>query len=207
MIVGELLETRHQLILRGEWDTASGWDDPLNHWIAQELGRIRTTVGVLTTEKALPDQKDLNDQRSKEAADEWQSLLERYNNGKPITEDDILMPSGFLDENELPYDFSGADKEIPQIQGRKNKNLVAFVTQLDRLVKEITCLDCQAAGTTLPKTEAAIVVAMLDSLFTLCQLKGGEVNRRTIAQGTSATEAGGPDVVGVEIAEPGQAAA
>jgi len=205
-VISELMALRQQLCLRGEWDSSSGWDDPLNLWLADELGRIRKSVAVLTTEKSQADTDLLKKLRELQAADETQTLLERYNGGAPITEDDQLMPSSRVVEHDLSYDFSGADPNVPQIQGRKNGALVSFVTQLDRTVMEITNLDCQGAGTTIPKSQAAMVVSWLDSMFTILQLKGGEANRRTIAQGSTATESKADDVVGTEIAAPADAA-
>lgn len=202
-LVNELMAYREQICLRGEWNQASGWDDAFNSWMAEELGRVRKSVAYVTTEKSSEDQDALNEQRSKEAADENQTLLDRYTNGNPITTDDILMPSNVDTNNELPFDFSGADPRIPQVHGRKNQILVTYVGELDRTIAEITNLDCQATGTTIPATQSRMVVALLDSLYTILQSKGGEKNRRTIAQGTTAVEAKRDDVVGPEIADAG----
>jgi hypothetical protein len=73
---------------------------------------------------------------------------------------------------------------------------------LDRAVKETSNLDCQGYGTTIPKTQSAMILALLDTMFALLQQRGGEKNRRRIAQGTSATEAIADDVVGTDIIKP-----
>ncbi len=201
-VISDFMAWREQICLRGEWDSAGGWDDPLNQLFADEAGRIRKTIAIVTTEKSLADQIALNAKTDKDAADESQTLLERYTQGKPLSEDDVVMPSSIGDENELPYDFSGADPNIPQVQNRKNKDLVSLVTMIDRAVKETSNLDCQGYGTTIPKSQSAMILALLDSIFVLLQQRGGEKNRRRIAQGTTATEAMADDVVGTEIAKP-----
>ncbi|TWT63182.1 hypothetical protein [Rubinisphaera italica] len=200
-LISELMAVREQVVLRAEMNEASGWDDPLNHWLAGELGRVRESAAVLTTAKSMVDQATLNAKRRAEASDETNSLLDRYNSGNPITADDILMPNAVDTPNELPFDFSGADPNIPQVYDRKNAAMVAFVHELDRTVTEITKLDCQGSGHTIPDTQAAIVIAYLDSMYTLLQIKGGQQNRREIAQGTRTTQATANDVVGPEIAD------
>ena len=198
-VISDLMAWRLQICLRGEWDSTSGWDDPLNQLFADEAGLIRKTLAISTTNKSLADQVALNAKTDKDSTDESQTLLDRYTQGAPISEDDVVMPSSIGDENELPYDFSGADRNIPQVQDRKNKNLVALVTMVDRAVKEVSNLDCQGYGTMIPKTQSAMILALLDTMFALLQIKGGEANRRRIAQGTLATEANADDVVGTSI--------
>jgi len=201
-VISDFMAWREQICLRGEWDSSGGWDDPLNQLFADEAGRIRKSLAIVTNEKSIADQIALNAKNDKDAANETQTLLERYTNGEPISEDDVVMPSAIGDENELPYDFSGADPNIPQVQGRKNKDLVSLTTMIDRAVKETSNLDCQGYGTVIPKTQSAMILALLDTMFAILQQRGGEKNRRRIAQGTSATEAKADDVVGIAITKP-----
>lgn len=201
-VISDFMAWREQICLRGEWDSSGGWDDPLNQLFADEAGRIRKSLAIVTTDKSIADQITLNAKTDKDSADETQTLLERYTQGKPISEDDVVMPSAIGDENELPYDFSGGDPNVPQVQDRKNKDLVSLTTMIDRAVKETSNLDCQGYGTTIPKTQSAMVLALLDTMFALLQQRGGEKNRRRIAQGTSASESQADDVVGTAINQP-----
>jgi len=199
-VIAEMISFRKNLTLKAEFDESSGWNDPLNQWMADELGRIRRTIGLVSTQKALADQEALNAQRKTDAANEDQTLKSRYSTSNPITADDIQLPSSAVPGNVLPYDFSGADPDIPQVFGKKNTMLVEFCTQLDIAIKETTRLDCQGAGQTIPLQQGAMIVAMLDSLFTILQEKGGQANRRDIADGTSRSQDLKDDVLGDEIA-------
>lgn len=205
-LIRELMGIRKQIILRGELRQASGWDDPLNKDLADELGKVRVTVAVTTTATTPGTQEERNNRRDEQASDETQTLLQRYNEGNALTVDDQLMPTTSKVENELSYVFDGSNPDIPQVQdptyGYKNDALIAFILELDETMVMISRLDCQASGRTIPPSQQSMVVSQLDSLFTILQIKGGTKNMRRIAEGTNNYDQGQSDVQGSDIIPP-----
>jgi len=200
-LIAEIQAFRAQLILKGEFDQASGWDDPLNQWMVEELGRIRETAAVTATSPmGAVDQAARNAQRKTDAADETQTLKDRYIAGDPITADDQMMPSAPM--RPLPYDFSGADPKIPQMHGKKNYALVSVVNELDYACVLISKLDCQGSGYTIPPHQSSMIVSKLDSIYTICEIKGGTSHRRDIADGTNAVQDAAADVLPSTVTEP-----
>jgi len=205
-LIMELLAIRMDIVLAGEWDDASGWGDPMNEHLAEELGRVRNTGALVTNHQSdgdgtdeLADQKALREKRAREAGDENQKLLERYNDGNALTADDIQMPAIVSASGWLPFDFSGKDPEIPQMHGKKNVALLAFCNMIDSTCTMVSNLTCQGSGQTLPVNDAARVIAMLDSLMAILVSKGGTKKRRDIANGSNFTQQAADDVVGIDI--------
>ena len=197
-VVAEAMAFRQQLTRKAEFDDAGGWDDPLNRWLAEELNSIKETLGMVTTQKALPDQDELQALREANAADENLDLLQIYNDGKPVSMDDIQMPAASAVSGTLPYTFDGTDENYPQMTGRPNVQLVNFCTLLDQMITEATRLSCQASGKTIPPSESAILQQFLNTMFAMLQVKGGQLKRREIADGTGPVEDAAPDVIGAD---------
>lgn len=204
-VIAESIAFRQQLTRKAEFNDASGWDDPLNRWLCQELNRVKVSLGMLTTEKASADQDALQAEREANAADENLDLLTIYNDGKPISMDDIQMPAASSVAGTLPYTFDGSDPNIPQVVGKPNVQLVNFCTLLDQMIVESTRLACQSSGKTIPQNESAILQQYLNAMFAICQEKGGQANRREIADGTGPVEDKAADVIGAD-GKPGSSA-
>jgi len=204
-VVAEAMAFRAQLVLKKQYKEASGWDNPFNYWLVDELSRMRRSLGIVSTEQIdATDQGARNDKARADAVNEDQTLAERYVGTNPVNTDDVLMPSTLGACDELPYDFSGADPNIPQLAGKGHKNiaLLLFTSALDRFITELTNLDCQGQGTTIPKQQAAMMLTLIDRMYMICQEKGGQSKRREIADGTNYTEAHASDVVGADISTP-----
>lgn len=203
--VDECMALRQQLTLKAELKELGGWNDPLNRWLAKELFRIRTTITLMSQDPAPAADQDAR-QAAAEARskDEGATLESIYNTQNPITADDIQMPA--RNQRPLPYDFSGNDPNYPQLVDTsiyKNTFLRQFVYELDSICVELTNLACQSAGETIPNQQSAMILAKLDTAFTILQTKGGAANRREIADGSTVAERNAPDVVTGEIKVPG----
>ena len=207
--VDRMMALRQQLALKPQFHQVDGWDDPLNHFLAEELAGCRKLLSIVTTnQRVAASQAERQAAAEADAKDKDQTLMERYQALNPLTVDDIEMPR--RDQRALRYDFSGADKNFPQFvsdQRYVNPFLLQFSVELDSTIKEATCLPCQGACETIPQSQSAILHAKIDSLFTILQQFGGEAKRRKIADGTSAVQAMADDVVGAVIVAPAVPAA
>lgn len=210
-VIDEIMNFRTQVTRKGELRTISGWSDSLNQILAEGLGRIRSTLALVTDDPsdAAGSSEDATDSsagqaarqaaREADAKDEAATLRDLFQAGHPITTDDVQMPANFSSGG-LPYDFSGADRNHPQMSDPKFENvfLKQFVITLDDCVRDTSNLACSENGDVIPASQSAMVHARLNTAFTILQTKGGRANMPRIADGTDAeTLAGkvGPEVV------------
>lgn len=178
-ILSEIIKFRKQLTVRDEFKSQSGWHDSLNRYMADELEKIADTLENITYNPDDATQEELESQ----AADTERSLSDDYNT-KALTSDNVLMPVGM--SRQLVWDLTGADVDIPQvsIDIYPNDDARSFVKGLDKLFVELTRLDSRFQSQTVTKYESVMMRSLLNSLYTITQRKGGEVNKSDIPTGT-----------------------
>jgi hypothetical protein len=216
-VIDEIMATRTQITRTDEIRSVGGWNDPLNEYLAKQLGRIRTTLALVTYQQqpapnsgassvaASDGQAERQAIRETQAADENAKLRDLFIASAPLAMDDIQMPA--THQSSLPYDFSGAAPDFPQLHDAKYRNvfLKQFILCLDYCVRDISTLSCAESGTTIPANESAVVHNWLQAAFTILQTKGGAKNRPEIINGTdpeSLTGKVGPTVVSSTISDP-----
>ena len=178
-ILSEIIKFRKQLTVRDEFKSQSGWHDSLNRYMADELEKIADTLENITYNPDDATQEELESQ----AADTERSLSDDYNT-KALTSDNVLMPVGM--SRQLVWDLTGADVDIPQvsIDIYPNDDARSFVKGLDKLFVELTRVDSRFQSQTITKYESVMMRSLLNSLYTITQRKGGEVNKSDIPTGT-----------------------
>ena len=203
-VIDELMNIRLQLFLKAELNQLGGWDDPLNAWLARYLGSARKTLSLVCYDpRTAADQDTRQADAEKQVKDENLKLANLFNTINPITVDDIQMPARL--PRELPYDFSGASKDYPQLDPFKHKNtfLRQFSLELDHTCVVLSNLACQGSGDYIPLDDAAVIEAKLMTLYTILQTKGGTINRLPVPDGSTAGQMAADDVVKGEISRPG----
>lgn len=178
-LLAEIIKFRKQLTVRPEFDSQSGWSDALNAYLVEELERLGDTLENITYN---PDNIS-KDELEAQSADTTRSLEDDYNE-RALTADNTLLPAG--PSKPVEWDLSGGDPDIPQPTVDKMPNDFgrSFVTQLDYIFRELTRLDSRHQPQTITKAESVQIRTMLNSLYTLTQRKGGEVNRSDVPTGT-----------------------
>lgn len=186
-LLAEIVTFRKQLTVRNELQSQSGWPDALNKFMVDQLEKLADTLESITYNPTGKTQEELES----EAADTSRSLLDDYGPDS-ITSDNILMPVGVA--SSLSWDLTGGDPDIPQLTPLNcpNDHGRDFITGLDCVFKELTRLDSRHQPTTITKNESVMIRALLNELMTVCQRKGGEVNRSDIATGTLPSQEPGP---------------
>ena len=177
--LAEIIRFRQQLTVRPEFKSLSGWTDALNAYMVEELERLSDTLENITYN---PDEIS-KDELERQAADTARTLSEDYNS-RALTADNTLLPS--FPVRKVQYDLSGADLDIPQMTKVNCPNDFgrAFITGLDSFFSMITRLDSRWQPMTITKQESVMMRAHLNSLYTICQRKGGEINKPDIPTGT-----------------------
>jgi hypothetical protein len=178
-LLSEVVKFRKQLTVRDEFRSQSGWHDSLNAYMSDELEKLADTLENITYN---PDEST-REELEAQAADTERSLSDDYN-VKALTSDNVLMPVGV--SRPVVWDLSGADVDIPQMtpQDCPNDHARAFVTGLDMFFVELTRLDSRFQAQTITKNESVMMRSILNTLYTITQRKGGEVNKSDIATGT-----------------------
>lgn len=209
-VVSEILSYRTQITRTDEIRSVGGWSDPLNELLANYLGSTRRTLATVTDRPraasggaedatdSSPGQALRQAEREQLAADRDKKLRELFGVAEPINTDDIQMPATAT--LELPYDFSGANPNLPQMSDPKYQNvfLIQFVTVMDMTVRDLTNLACSTYGNTIPPDQSAMIHSRLNQAFTILQTKGGRQNMVQIPNGTDPESLAGK--VGVEVA-------
>ena len=177
--VAEVIKFRKQLTVRSELRSQSGWDNALNHYMVVQLEALADTLETITYNPDHFAQEELEEQ----AGDTTRSLGDDYNE-RALSSDNVLMPVGSV--RETVWKLDGADVDIPQLTPANcpNDTFRAFVTGLDRVYCEATRTDSRHQTDNITKYESTVLRALLNSLYTLTQRKGGEVNKSDIPQGT-----------------------
>jgi hypothetical protein len=176
-VLAETLKFRKQLTVRSEFTSQSGWNDSLNAYMMVELEAIAETVKRGTYSPSSPDPTQTKAARLAEAKDTSKTLKDAFD-GKSINSDDIVMASGSLDKD-VPYDLTGNDPDYPQPTPDLIPNDFArmFLVALDSFAVAATRLDSRTQPVTINAMESAQLLALLNELFAVCVLKGGEANR------------------------------
>jgi len=178
-ILAELIKFRKQLTVRQEFLSQSGWDNALNGYMVTELEKLADTLENVTYNPDVVPKEVLELQ----AADTGRSLSEDYN-AYALAQDDVVMPTGR--PRKVVWDLTGTDPDLPQLTpvNCPNDSARTFVTQLDNVFVELTRLDSRWQPMMITKYESVMIRAMLTTLYTITQRKGGEPNRSDIPVGT-----------------------
>lgn len=178
-VLAEVVKFRKQLTVRQEFKSQSGWNNSLNAYMVEELERLADTLENIAYN---PD-ATLKDDLEKNAANTTRSLKDDYN-VNALSYDNLVMP--VARNRKVVWDLSGADPDIPQPNKDDFPNDTArsFITGLDEFFVQMTRLDSRFQPNMITKNEAAMMRNLLNTLYTLCQRKGGEANKSDIPVGT-----------------------
>ena len=176
-MLAEVMTLRKQCVLRDEFKSLTGWNDSLNEYLQTGLEKIAATVKRVCYSPSGVDPVEVRAQRIAQAKDTTTGLKEVFD-GKSINSDDIVMPNLPLTK-EVSYDLTGVDPDYPQPTPDRipNDTARAFVVGLDYLVVMATNLDSRTQPATISAFECAQLLAMLNELYALTELKGGEKNK------------------------------
>lgn len=181
--LAEIMKFRKQLTVRPEFKSQSGWTDALNNYMQEELERLSDTLENITYN---PD-ASTKDELEANAADTTRTLAQDYNN-RALTADNILLPA--VPVRPVVWDLSGLHVDFPQMTPENCPNDFgrAFITKLDYLFVMLTRLDSRHQPITITKQESAMVRTALNTMYSICQRKGGEANKSDIPTGTLPSE-------------------
>lgn len=178
--VDEAIKFRKQLTKRNEFKSQSGWNDAVNRYMMAELEKMYQTLSRVTYNPDAETQEELETA----AADTARTLADDFNPFS-IRHDNVLGPTPL--ERTLEYNFDGTDPDIPQPteeNGFVNEVARNFIQMLDRYIVELTRLDSRHEYLMITKYESLMMKdQFLNPLYTLCVVKGGEVNRSDIPSG------------------------
>lgn len=178
--LAEVVKFRMQLTKRilAEFRSLSGWNDDMNNYMVRELEKLADTLENITYQPEPANQEELESY----AADTSRSLADDYN-PNVLSHDNVLGPVEV--DTELVWDLTGADPDMPQLTPENCPNDVArtFITYLDRFFVQMTRLDSRHQANMISKYESVMMRSYLTTLYTICQRKGGEVNKSDIPTG------------------------
>ena len=182
-VLAEVIKFRKQLTVRQEFRSQSGWDNALNAYLVEELEKLADTLENVTYNPDVVPKEVLEMQ----AADTTRSLADDYN-AYALAHDNVVMPTGR--PRKVVWDLTGTDPDLPQltVDNCPNDYGRAFVTQLDNLFVELTRLDSRFQPQMITKYESVMMRNVLNTLYTITQRKGGELNRSDIPVGTMPTQ-------------------
>jgi hypothetical protein len=178
-LLAEVIKFRKQLTVRDEFRSQSGWADNLNYYMVKELEKLADTLENITY---FPD--DITQETLEaQASDTTRSLNDDYNE-RALSSDNVLMPVGL--SRQIVWDLTGADLDIPQTTHAiyPNDDARSFLKGLDKFFVECTRLDSRFQTQTITKYESVMMRSLLNTLYTITQRKGGEVNKSDIPSGT-----------------------
>ena len=188
-LLAEGLKLRKQLTQRVEFRSQSGWNDALNHYIMTELEALAQTVKRATYSPSDSDPAAAKATRIAEAKDTSTTLASAFD-GQSVNGDDIVLPASTL-TGDVPYDLSGAHEDFPQPTPDLILNDFGriLITGLDRFLVAATQLDSRSQPVTINAMESAQLLALLNELYALCMVKGGEENRSETPTGLMPSQA------------------
>lgn len=177
-LLAEIIKFRKQLTVRPEFKGQSGWTDALNVYMVENLEKIARTLSRITY---LPSNVT-KDELEAQAADNTRTLMDDYDNYSTHA-DNVLLPAQM--DMEIVWRLDGSDPDIPQLtpENMPNDFARAFVRELDQVFVTLTALDSRHSPHSIIKDESKMVRAMLNNLITICQEKGGEVNKPDVPTG------------------------
>jgi len=187
-LVRDTLQFRRQLTLIAEFKGESGWNDAINQYMIVELEKLAQTVKRVTYSPQSADPAATLANRLAEAKNTATTLKDAFD-GKSINTDDVPMPGNTL-EFTLDVDLSGVHPDYPQPTATVIKNDVArtFVQTLDQFCVLATRLDSRVQVSTINAAESAQLLAVLNSLYAICMIRGGEKNKSIIPSGVLPSE-------------------
>jgi len=180
-MLAEIMKLRKQATFRltSEFRGQSGWSNAMNDYLVTELEKLAQTLKRITYNPE-PTTKD---ELEKQASDTTRKLSSAFN-AYSLHDDNVLGPVEI--DTELVWDLTGSHPDIPQVNPENCPNDVArtFIRYLDRFFVQLTRLDSRHQSNMITKYESVMMEAYLGTLYTICQVKGGEVNRSDIPSGT-----------------------
>lgn len=187
-LVRDTLQFRRQLTLIAEFKGESGWNDAINQYMIVELEKLAQTVKRVTYSPQSADPAAVLANRLTDAKNTGTTLKDAFD-GKSINTDDVPMPGNTL-EFTLDVDLSGVHPDYPQPTAAVIKNDVArtFVQTLDQFCVLATRLDSRVQVSTINAAESAQLLAVLNSLYAICMIRGGEKNKSIIPSGVLPSE-------------------
>ena len=179
MILAETIKVRKQMTVREEKNSQSGWNDALNALMMESIEAINQSVKRVTYN---PDDISKDEEEAR-AADTGITQDDIWNE-RALSADNVVMPSGPV--RDVIWDLTGGDPDIPQLNQHNCPNdfFRAFVTGLDNFFVHTSRLDSRWNAMTINKYESVQLIASLNALYTITQVKGGEVNRSDTPTGT-----------------------
>lgn len=174
----EIMTIRQQITVRNELRTRSGWDNSMQNYIVKALEKLRDTVENICYNPDVLSQEELEAQ----AVDTTRSIADDYNT-RAIASDNILMPNTL--PRTLAYVLDGTDLDVPIVDKNNcpNETLRLFIKGLDELMVQSTRLDDRNNRNLISKYSGAMLVSLINELYTLAVRKGGESNRLDIPVG------------------------
>ena len=178
-MIAEIIKIRKQLTCRDAFKAQSGWGDALNALIKEYLESLAQTLSRITYN---PEPKT-KDELEGDAANTAGSLATEFNE-YTLSDDNTVMPNG--PDRPVVWQLDGSDPDLPQLDQYNCPNDMArsLITGLDKVFVTLTRLDSRFQAQTITKSESVMVRAMLQNLYTLCKIKGGESNKSDIPTGT-----------------------
>jgi hypothetical protein len=176
-LITEALTFRKQLTIRDEFRSQSGWNDAMNGYIKRQLEALAQTVKRITYSPSGSDPDAVKDQRIQEAKDTSLKLADVFD-GTSINSDDLVMPSTGMPKT-VPFELSGNHPDFPQPTHDIIENDFArtFVIGLDSFIVSASQLDSRTQPSTINAMESAQLQSLLNELYFVAEIKGGEENR------------------------------
>ncbi len=188
-LLSETIKFRKQLTVRAEFASQSGWGDALNEYLKENLEALAQTLSRVTYS---PESKT-KDELEADAANTAGSLAAEFNEFT-LSDDNTVMPNG--PDRDIVWVLDGTDPDLPQCTPENCPNDMArsFITGLDKFFVSLTRLDSRFQPQTITKAESVMMRAILQNLYTLATVKGSEINRADIPNGTLPSQE--PDTFG-----------
>ena len=181
LLLAEVIKFRKQMTVREEKNSQSGWNDALNAFMMEGVENLNQTVKRITY---FPDLISKDDEELR-AADTSITQADIFNE-RALSADNVVMSAGPIRPVTWDLTGTGGDKDLPQLDEHNCPNdfMRAFITGLDSFFVQSTRLDSRWNAMTINKPESVQLLAALNALYTITQVKGGEVNRSDTPTGT-----------------------
>jgi len=181
-LLAQVIQFRKQLTVRPEFRQQSGWNNELNAFMMAGLNELDITIRRIVYNPSGPAPENTL-QREKEAADTSRDIRKEFDS-RSLNADDLVLPAAA--SRPVVHTLDGTDKDIPQPTSDlfPNEHARVFVAGLDDFFVQATRLDSRHDTLQITKYEGAMLHSLLNALFTICEVHGGEVNRSRIPSGT-----------------------
>jgi hypothetical protein len=178
-LLGSVMKFRKQLTVRTEFRQQSGWNTQMNEFMIDGLKELDAHIRRITYN---PDATAL-DKQKEQAADTTRTPASDFT-AKSLNVDNVLPPAGIA--RPIVHTLDGSDPNVPQPDPADfpNDHGRLFISTLDNFFVTATRLDSRFDPDLITKYEAAMMLGILNSLYTITQVFGGESNRVDTPTGT-----------------------